>query len=53
VFDLAQNTVTFTPREGAAIEAFEAGDHRVTAVFWKLSESRAQSRSFTWQFKVS
>jgi hypothetical protein len=52
-FDPAQNTVTFAPREGATIEAFEAGDHTVTAVFWKLDESRAQARSVTWRFRVS
>ena len=52
-FDPAQNTVLFTPREGAAIEAFAPGEHTVTAVFWKLDQSRDSARSFTWHFKVS
>jgi hypothetical protein len=53
VFDPAQNTVVFTPREGATIERFEAGEHNVTAVFWRMDESRARARSYTWRFKVS
>jgi len=53
VFDPAQNTVVFTPREGAAIKRFEAGEHRVTAVFWRMDQTREQARSYTWRFKVS
>ena len=52
-FDPAQNTVVFTPREGAAIEQFSPGPHTVTAIYWKLDQSRDQARSFTWHFKVS
>jgi len=52
-FDPAQNTVVFTPREGALIEEFSPGPHTATAVFWKLDQSREQARSFTWHFKVS
>jgi hypothetical protein len=52
-FDPAQNTVLFTPREGAVIESFAPGDHGATAVFWREGEPRSQSRSFSWQFKVS
>lgn len=53
VFDPAQNTVSFTPKVGATIEAFSPDRHTVTAVFWKLDESRDQSRRITWSFKVS
>jgi hypothetical protein len=52
-FDPAQNTVLFTPREGAAIKAFVPGEHTVTAVFWKVDQSRDSARSYTWHFKVS
>lgn len=52
-FDPAQNTVTFAPRPGATIEEFEAGDHTVTAIFWKLDDSRDNARSVTWRFRVS
>jgi hypothetical protein len=53
VFDLAQNTVLFLPREGATIEEFAPGDHQATVVYWKIDEGREQSKSYTWKFKVS
>jgi hypothetical protein len=52
-FDPAQNTVYFTPREGSTIEKFAPGEHRVTAVFWKIGETRNNARSVTWSFKVA
>ena len=53
VFDLAQNTVLFLPREGATIEQFAPGDHQATIVYWKLEESRDEAKTFSWKFKVS
>ena len=53
VFDLAQNTVLFLPRQGATIEQFAPGDHQVTVVYWKLTETRDDAKTFTWSFKVS
>jgi hypothetical protein len=53
VFDLAQNTVLFVPRQGATIEQFSPGEHQVTLVYWKLDESRDSARTFSWKFKVS
>lgn len=52
-FDLAQNTITFLPREGASIEDLEPGEHTATAIFWRLGETRDAGRSFTWRFTVS
>jgi hypothetical protein len=53
VFDLAQNTVLFLPRQGATIEEFAPGEHQVTVVYWKLDESRDNAQSFSWKFNVS
>jgi hypothetical protein len=53
VFDLAQNTVLFLPRQGATIEQFAPGDHQTTIVYWKLEETRDQAKTFSWKFKVS
>jgi len=53
VFDLAQNTVLFLPRQGATIEQFAPGDHQATIVYWKLDETREAAKTFTWKFKVS
>lgn len=51
-FDLAQNTITFTPTVGATIEEFAPTSHQVTVRFWKLDESSEQSRNFSWSFRV-
>jgi hypothetical protein len=53
VFDLAQNTVLFLPRQGATIEEFAPGEHQVTVVYWRLDESRDDAQSFSWKFNVS
>jgi hypothetical protein len=53
VFDLAQNTVLFLPRQGATIEQFAPGDHQMTVLYWKLDETRQQAKRFDWKFKVS
>jgi hypothetical protein len=53
VFDLAQNTVLFLPRQGATIEQFAPGDHQATVVYWKIDETRDQAKTFSWTFKVS
>jgi hypothetical protein len=53
VFDPALNTVSFTPKVGATIEAFAPDRHTVTAVYWKESEGRDAARQFTWTFRVS
>jgi hypothetical protein len=51
-YDAGQGTVLFTPREGAVIEAFSPGRHTITATYWKLTESKAQARTFSWSFDV-
>jgi hypothetical protein len=53
VFDPAQNTISFTPRTGATVEELPAGENRITAVFWKMSESRESARSASWTIRVS
>ena len=53
VFDLAQNTVLFLPRQGATIEEFAPGDHQATVVYWKLDATRDDAQTFSWKFKVS
>jgi hypothetical protein len=53
IYDPALNTVSFTPKVGATKENLSPGRHTVTAVYWKLDESRDRARSFTWAFNVS
>lgn len=51
--DPALNQVFFTPHEGADIEEFAEGAHRISAVFWKIAEGEATARSVSWTFRVS
>jgi hypothetical protein len=51
-YDEGQGTILFTPREGATIEAFSPGRHTIAVTYWKLAESKALARSFSWSFEV-
>jgi hypothetical protein len=52
VYDAGQGTVLFTPRQNAAVEAFSPGRHTITVRYWKTTETKEQSRVFTWGFDV-
>ena len=45
--------VLFTPGDGKAIEQYEAGENCVTAVAWRVEESRADARNIDWCFNVT
>jgi hypothetical protein len=45
--------ITYTVGDGKAVERFEAGRNCVTAVVWRVEESRAQSRDISWCFNVT
>ena len=45
--------VLFTPGDGKAVERYEAGENCVTAVVWRVEESRANSRNVDWCFNVT
>jgi len=52
IYERGNATLTFVPTDGAPIESFEQGPHTVTVIYWKILESRAESRSYTWSFSV-
>jgi hypothetical protein len=52
-FDAGSNTLSFQPRPGADLERFGAGRHLVQVIYWKLTESEANSYSYTWYFEVT
>jgi hypothetical protein len=52
IYERGNATLTFVPTKGAPIESFAQGPHTVSVVYWKVLESRAQSRSYTWTFSV-
>jgi hypothetical protein len=45
--------VYFRPGEGKDLARFAPGRHSVTVVYWKQTEDRATSQSFTWQFTAA
>ncbi len=45
--------VLYTPGDGKAVERYDAGENCVTAVIWRVEESRADSRNVDWCFNVT
>jgi hypothetical protein len=52
IYDKGNATLTFIPTKGAAIESFTAGSHTAKVIFWKVTESRQRSRTYSWTFSV-
>lgn len=50
IFEPGNHTLTFTPSEGAPIERFAEGRHRIEVIYWPVDEGRSRARSFTWTF---
>jgi len=45
--------ILFTPGDDKAVEQYEAGENCVTAVVWRVEESRADARNTDWCFNVT
>lgn len=45
--------VLFTPGDDKAVERYLAGENCVTAVVWRVEESRADARNTDWCFNVT
>lgn len=52
VFEPGNGTLTFTPGEGTAVEAFAPGSHTVSVVYWRTIEGRDAARTYGWIFEV-
>lgn len=46
------NTIVFQPGKDTEFPELAPGLHTVTARFWRVSATEAQSRSITWSFRV-
>jgi hypothetical protein len=53
IYDPGNFTISFLPQDGAAIEGFEQGDHRATVVYWKVTDDKSKSKSFSWEFAAN
>ena len=45
--------LTYTVGEGKAVERFAAGENCVTAILWRVEETRDDGRNVTWCFNVT
>ena len=52
IYEPGNATLTYTPVEGAPIERFGQGLHRVQVVYWPIEEGRDRAASYTWTFNV-
>jgi len=52
IYEPGNATLTFTPSDGAPIEEFADGEHRVQVIYWRLDEGRQRARTYTWTFSV-
>ncbi len=52
VYAQGNATLTFQPTKGAPIESLSEGLHEVSVIYWKLTDDRNASRTFTWRFTV-
>ena len=53
IYDPGNFTISFLPQEGAPIEQFEQGEHRATVVYWRITDDKSKSKSFTWEFSAN
>ena len=52
VYEPGNATLTYTPSEGAPIETFETGIHRVQVIYWRPEEGRSRAGVYNWTFNV-
>ena len=52
IYDDGNATLSFTPSPEAAITKFVQGQHVVQVIFWKVTEDRSHSHSYSWTFSV-
>jgi hypothetical protein len=52
VYEPGNATLSYTPSEGAPIETFEPGVHRVQVIYWRPEEGRSRAGLYSWTFNV-
>ena len=52
IYDQGNSLIRFEPTEGAVVEKYNVGVHRVMVTYWKIEEGRRAARSFSWSFEV-
>lgn len=52
IFDPGNNIISYTPQQGAPIEAFTQGTHTAIVKYWKIVDGEAKARTYKWQFSA-
>lgn len=52
IFEPGNDTLTFTPSKAALVKQYTTGINTVTVRYWKITDGRNFSKTFTWQFDV-
>lgn len=52
IFEPGNYTLTFVPSEDAPVHKFETGPHKAQVIYWKITEGRQYSTSYSWTFNV-
>jgi hypothetical protein len=52
IYDDGNATLSFTPSPTAPITSFTQGQHTVQVIYWKVTEDRSHSHSYSWTFSV-
>lgn len=52
IYDQGNSLIRFEPTDGAVIEKYTVGIHKVKCIFWKIEEGRAAAQSYEWSFEV-
>ena len=52
IYDQGNSLIRFEPTEGAVIEKYSVGVHKVKCIYWKIEEGRGAARSYDWSFEV-
>ena len=53
IYDPGNYTISFLPQDGAPITEFSQGTHKATVTYWKVTDGKAKSKSFSWEFEVN
>ena len=53
IYDPGNYTISFVPQEGAPITEFTQGVHKASVTYWKVTEGKSKSKSFSWEFEAN
>ena len=53
IYDPGNYTISFVPQEGAPITEFTQGVHKASVTYWKVTEGKTKSKSFSWEFEAN